>query len=163
MVPWLLKTALVVGLVVGTMVEVGRPAAARLELHGLARDAANAAEANLVDHGRRASKWEARAMVESEGAQLVDFGSHGFPALHYAMTNVAIRYTADVTAALIESRRKSLVDIPPNLLPALEDAVWFGSSDARRLAIPELALYQYRPALLACIDAGLEDRRCSSW
>jgi hypothetical protein len=90
-------------------------------------------------------------------AQLVEFGSHGFPALHHAMTNVELRYTADVTAALIESRRKALVDIPPNLLPALEDAVWFGSSDARRLAIPELALYQYRPALLACIDAGLED------
>lgn len=73
MVPWLLKAALVVGLVVGAAVEVGRPAAARLELHDLARDAANAAEANLADHGRRASRREARAMVESEGAQLVSF------------------------------------------------------------------------------------------
>ena len=73
MVPWLLKAALLIGLVVGAVVEIGRPAAARLELHGLARDAANAAEANLADHGRRASRREARAMVESEGAHLVDF------------------------------------------------------------------------------------------
>jgi hypothetical protein len=72
-VPWLLKAVLLVGLVVGAVVEVGRPAAARLELHGLARDAANAAEANLADHGRRASRREARTMVESEGAQLVHF------------------------------------------------------------------------------------------
>ena len=90
-------------------------------------------------------------------AELVAFGAHGFPALHRVMTKVDPRYTADVTAALIEARRKDLANIPPNFLPALEDAVWFGSSDARRLAIPELALYQYRPALLACIDAGLED------
>jgi hypothetical protein len=54
-------------------VEVGRRAAARLELHALANDAANAAEANLADQGRRASRQEARAMVESEGARLVDF------------------------------------------------------------------------------------------
>jgi hypothetical protein len=72
-VPWLLKAALLIGLVVGAAVEVGRPAAARLELHALARDAANAAEANLADYGRRASRREARAMVESEGAQLVAF------------------------------------------------------------------------------------------
>jgi len=72
-VPWPLKAALLIGLVVGVVVEVGRPAAARLELHDLARDAANAAEANLADHGRRASRQEARAMVESEGAQLVHF------------------------------------------------------------------------------------------
>jgi len=72
-VPWLLKAALLIGLVVGVVVEVGRPAAARLELRDLARDAANAAEANLADHGRKASRQEARAMVESEGAQLVAF------------------------------------------------------------------------------------------
>jgi hypothetical protein len=72
-VPWLVKAALLIGLVVGVVVEVGRPAAARLELHGLARDAANAAEANLADFGRRASRQEARAMVESEGAHLVRF------------------------------------------------------------------------------------------
>lgn len=90
-------------------------------------------------------------------AELVGFGAHGFSALHQAMSKVDRLYTGDVAAALIESRRQNLANIPSSFFPALVDAVWYGSTDARRLAIPELALYQYRPALLACIDAGLED------
>ena len=69
----MLKAALVVGLVVGLAVEVGRPAAARLELHDVARDAANLAEEQLPDTGRRSSQQEARAVVEAAGAQLTGF------------------------------------------------------------------------------------------
>jgi hypothetical protein len=72
-VPWLLKAALVVGLAVGLVVELGRPAAVRLELHDVAKDAANLAEEELPHQGRRATREEARQVVESSGAQLVDF------------------------------------------------------------------------------------------
>ncbi len=73
MLPWPLKAALGIGLVVGLGVELGRPAAARLELHEVARDAANAAEQDLVDHGARPARLHARQVVEARGARLVDF------------------------------------------------------------------------------------------
>ena len=73
MVPWLLKAALLVGLTVGVVVELGRPAAVRLELHDVAKDAANLAEEELPLRGRRATQQEAREVVEQNGAQLVEF------------------------------------------------------------------------------------------
>lgn len=73
MVPWLLKAALVVGLSVGLVVEFGRPAAVRLELHDVAKDAADLAEEELPVKGRRATRLETRQVVEESGAQLVDF------------------------------------------------------------------------------------------
>jgi hypothetical protein len=72
-VPWLLKAALAVGLVVGLVVELGRPAAVRLELNDVAKDAANLAEEELPHRGRHATREEARQVVESSGARLVDF------------------------------------------------------------------------------------------
>ena len=72
-VPWLLKAALAVGLSVGLVVELGRPAAVRLELHDVAKDAANLAEEELPHQGRHATQQEARQVVESNGADLVDF------------------------------------------------------------------------------------------
>jgi hypothetical protein len=72
-VPSLLKAALAGGLVIGLAVELGRPAAARLELHDVARDAADLAEEQLPLAGRRSSQLEARAVVESAGAHLVGF------------------------------------------------------------------------------------------
>jgi hypothetical protein len=76
-VPWLLKAALAVGLAVGLVVELGRPAAVRLELQDVAKDAANLAEEELPHRGRRATREEARQVVESSGARLVDFDVHG--------------------------------------------------------------------------------------
>ena len=73
MVPWVLKAALVVGLTVGLVVVLGRPAAVRLELHDVAKDAANLAEEELPLRGRRATQQEAREVVEESGAQLVEF------------------------------------------------------------------------------------------
>ena len=73
MLPWPLKAALAVGLVVGLGVELGRPAKARLELHDVAQDVANAAEEDLPEDGRRASREEARRAVAARGARLVAF------------------------------------------------------------------------------------------
>ena len=73
MVPSLLKVALAGGLVIGLAVELGRPAVARLELHDVARDAADLAEEQLPLDGRRSSQREARAVVESAGARLIGF------------------------------------------------------------------------------------------
>lgn len=77
MVPWLLKAALAGGLLVGLAVELGRPAATRLALNDVARDAADVAQDELADHDRRTSQQEARQVVESRGARLVGFELEG--------------------------------------------------------------------------------------
>jgi hypothetical protein len=112
-------------------------------------------------HALAATAWPDEVtdpeLAAAARGDLVDFGQHGFPALLRAMSRVQRRYTGDVTAVLIQARRRNLANLPPAYLPALEDAVWYGSTDARRLAIPELAAYRYGPVLMACIDAALED------
>jgi hypothetical protein len=72
-VPGLLKVVLLVGLVVGAAVEVGRPAMARLELHDVAANAANVAEEDLADRGPKASHEVAREVAQSSDAKLVAF------------------------------------------------------------------------------------------
>jgi hypothetical protein len=72
-IPWLLKVALAVGLALGLAVELGRPVAARFELHDVATDAANLAEEDLADGGPRASRAEARRVAESRDARLTAF------------------------------------------------------------------------------------------
>ena len=70
----LLKIALVVGLVVGAGIELGRPAVARVELDGAAQDAADSAGRALDDRGdQRMAAAEARTLVESRGAALTEF------------------------------------------------------------------------------------------
>jgi hypothetical protein len=53
-------------------VELGRPVAARFELHDVATDAANLAEEDLAN-GPRASRAEARRVAESRDARLTAF------------------------------------------------------------------------------------------
>jgi HEAT repeat protein len=89
-------------------------------------------------------------------AELILFGEHGLAALRASVHWVDPLYSADATAALIDARRRVRSGIPPDYLSALEEVVWSGSPDARRLAIPELAKVQYTLATLACIDTAIE-------
>jgi hypothetical protein len=89
-------------------------------------------------------------------AELVDFGSHSMQALRAAMHRVDPLYSADVLTTMIQARRRITENDPPEYISTLEDALWIGSSEARRLAIPELALYRYGPALMACVDTAIE-------
>jgi HEAT repeat protein len=85
--------------------------------------------------------------------ELVGFGDYALPALRKAVKQADPRYRADVTAALIEARRTQRFGDPPDYIPGLEEALWFGSIEARRLAMIELSRYQYPPAVLTIIDA----------
>ena len=69
----MLKAVFAGGLAIGLAVELGRPAAARLELQDIARDAANVAEEDLDVSGRRSSREQARQLAEQSGARLVGF------------------------------------------------------------------------------------------
>jgi hypothetical protein len=88
---------------------------------------------------------------------LVGFRGQGLAAMRRAVREVRPEDQADVVRAILEARDGIEAGIPPDLLPALEEAVWFGTRDARVIAIPELARYRARPALLTIIDAAYED------
>jgi len=85
--------------------------------------------------------------------QLVHFGHHSLAALRTAIREVDLPYKADATATLIEARRRNTHGIPPNYLTGLEDAIWFGSLEARRLGMIEVSRQFYPPAVLPMIDA----------
>jgi len=85
--------------------------------------------------------------------EIVHFGAQGMGALRAAISTVDPIYTADVTAAFIEAKRSSGHGVPGDYLPGLEEAIWFGSIGARRIAIPEITRYDFPPAVLTIIDA----------
>jgi HEAT repeat protein len=91
--------------------------------------------------------------------RLMRFGHHGLPALRKALSRVDQLYTADVTAALIAARWQVSAGSPPDFLPGLVDALWYGSSEAQRLAMIELSRFQFSAAVVSIIDAVQTDRR----
>lgn len=88
--------------------------------------------------------------------QLTHFGADGMQALRQAIPNVEPRYQFDVVATLIESKTGVSGGIPSEYLPALEDMIWYGSLEAKRVAIPEAARLRYPLALLSIMDAASE-------
>jgi len=88
--------------------------------------------------------------------QIVGFGDHGLLALHERLVAAPPRYQADVTSAIIETRLLVTAGLPAEYLPSLYDGIWFGSMDAKRLAMFELVRYRFPPATLAVIDAAYE-------
>ena len=87
---------------------------------------------------------------------LVSFGLENLNAIRYAMTHVLPRYQADAVTAFLESKDRVPTGLPTMYFPALEDVIWFGTPDAKRIAIPEIAKYSYPPALMTIIDAAYE-------
>jgi HEAT repeat protein len=88
--------------------------------------------------------------------QLVEFGKHSTEALHSVLPTVDPVWSADITLTLIESRRRLEGSGPHDFIAALEQAIWFGSVDARRLAIREIERFSYKPAMLPIVDAAIE-------
>jgi len=88
--------------------------------------------------------------------ELVEFGSHGLRALHQAIRKVDSVYQADVVVAVIEARNRITSGMPPEYLPSMADAIWFGSAEAKRLALPQVTHHKFQPALLSIMDAAYE-------
>lgn len=80
--------------------------------------------------------------------ELVHFGELGLPALRQAIKSAPELYKADATAALVRAYAQVTSGIPPDFLPALEDAIWSGAIEAQRVAIPQAARY-HDPAIAA--------------
>jgi hypothetical protein len=86
--------------------------------------------------------------------ELVNFGHHGLGALRAAIQRVEPLYRADVTAALIQARWTTVSGEPEDYLPGLVDAIWYGTAEAQRLAMLEVARFHYPPSVLTSIDAA---------
>ncbi len=129
----------------------------------------NAAKASAADiHGQAVQltllAWPAAGTGEplvqaAARRELVEFGTHGFAALRQAIPRVDPRYTGDLVATMIEARLDDAHGSPPDYLPGLEEGLWFGASEARRLAMAELSRYPFPPAVLTTIDAIHDEPR----
>jgi hypothetical protein len=87
-------------------------------------------------------------------AELIDFSHQGLSALRSAIRRVDSRYTADVTATLIDARWRRRSGDPEDFLPGLVDALWYGSVEAKRVAMLELARFRYPPSVLTIADSA---------
>jgi hypothetical protein len=89
--------------------------------------------------------------------ELEDFGQGGMAALWKALRTVRPADQAEVVKTLLLEFRHLTSGIPPEYLPALDDAIWFGTREARLIAIPEVARFMQPGPILTIIDAALED------
>ena len=89
--------------------------------------------------------------------KLVHYGRHGIGAIRDSIKQVKPEQQADVVTAFLEAFKQVSSDIPPDYLPGLEEAIWFGTREARKHAMSEIARFRFTPALLPIIDAAIED------
>lgn len=88
--------------------------------------------------------------------EIVGFGDHGLEALRERLTQADSVYQADITSAIIESRMVVSAGLPALYMPSVYDSIWFGSMDAKRLGMFELARYRFPLATLPMMDSAYE-------
>ena len=97
------------------------------------------------------------AVMARARREIISFGQHGMAALRQAVTTVRPEHLASLASAIVEAYANVPAGNTVEYLPALESVIWFGTREARTIAIPEVARFRYRPALLTVIDAAIED------
>jgi hypothetical protein len=88
--------------------------------------------------------------------RLIEFGQNGVAAVHETV-RTRPAHSADALAAFVEIRAGYEVGLPPNYLVVFDDALWFGTREARRLAMQEIGAYGRVMNFLAIVDAAEED------
>ena len=89
--------------------------------------------------------------------ELVNFADQGMEAIWKAIREAEPADKADAVDTLILAFRRLSGGMPPVYLPALDDAIWFGTREARLLAIPEISRFRLQSPVLTIIDAAIED------
>lgn len=89
--------------------------------------------------------------------EIVGFGPHGMPTLRDAVASVPAKYRGEVVASIIEARQYFTGPLPPEYVPALENALWFGTREAKLLAFDELGRLRDIGATIPIIDSAVED------
>jgi len=93
--------------------------------------------------------------VQAEARQsLVMYGLYALPELRRTIPDMDPLFQGDAVAAFIEARFRNPAGMPPDYLPGLEESIWYGSSEAQRIALNEIKRYSFPPAVLSSIDAA---------
>ena len=88
--------------------------------------------------------------------ELTQFGQRGMQAIYEAFAWADPEQAFDILLASREAHRASRSGLSPYVLPALDQALWFGSVDSKRLAMQVLREVPYGSFVLVVIDAGYE-------
>lgn len=97
------------------------------------------------------------AVADHARLRLINYNENAISALRHAIRTVRPDQQAAVVRALVRAFLKIGYGLPPDFLPGLNDAVWYGTREARLLAIPELGRFRFTPGVLTIIDAAHED------
>jgi hypothetical protein len=97
------------------------------------------------------------AIVARARQELVGFGGNGIATLARSIYRVPARDRAEVVSTMIEARQFVAGPIPPEYVPGLENALWFGTRDAKLKTLDELALFRDPSAVLPLMDSAVED------
>lgn len=88
---------------------------------------------------------------------LIGFQENGMAALRWALREVPESQQADVVRVLLLAMKRVPAGLPVDFLPTLDEALWFGTAEARRLAIPAIADYGDTARMLPVIDCAYEN------
>lgn len=94
---------------------------------------------------------------ESARVELERWGARVIPTLRRAMARVRTDQTASVVRTILVARESDRAGIPLEYVASLADALWIGSPEAKREAIPYLAMEGEKFAVLPLIDSALEE------
>jgi len=89
--------------------------------------------------------------------RLVENAAYGMEPMLMALDRAERRQTAEIVDCVLRAHARVTFGVDPNLEPALVTALWVGSREAKRLAIPELALRRTRLSVIPMIDSAIDD------
>lgn len=88
-------------------------------------------------------------------AMLIEYRDRGMPAIRGVIAS-RVEHSGDAVAALVEAGAITQPPIPTVYGVALDDALWFGSHDARLRALEALRYYRGPRRVLSMMDAAEE-------
>jgi hypothetical protein len=89
--------------------------------------------------------------------ELENFGDHGMNALRESLNTVKLAYTEEVVATTLGAQLQSRVELLYAHMPAMVDALWVGSREAKTLAIGAVAAHPTPFAVGPMIDSAIDD------
>ena len=119
--------------------------------------------ANPLEQARQLVRiaWPAAPRDEAVSArarlELSSFGNHGMLALREAVNTVELGYTGEVVKTILGAASQTPNASSPDYVPALLDALWTGSREAKSLAMSRLGAGRVALAVQPMIDSALAD------
>ncbi len=89
--------------------------------------------------------------------ELGNFGDHSMVALREALNAVKTGYTEEVVTTTLQAQSNCRVELAPQFVANIIDALWVGSHGAKVLAIQDLSLDPNALAVHPMIDSAIDD------